>query len=242
MPPSAGAPTTHWRRAAPCRTRLVTPHTMPFSRSPPSPAPLPFPSPTRQAGWALGSRPCLSAQGRGSLRGPCCLSDGERDRGWRPRRPPWLVFGGLKSLHTMLSRWKLCLREGTAKIGGRTSEHHPQILLMWVFCGPLLHFSASGASTSRGLVSLKTCLPSIFVVINCPCADWSMNSRFQLCGPYCVSYCWCSVLPFSVDAGPKITLRLAGLVGSRCAGSTVHLAAEKGDVLALLSFKCISSS
>lgn len=135
------------------------------------------------------------------------------------------AFKGLKSLHTVLSCWKLCLHEGTAKIGGRASEHHFQILLMWVFCGPLLRFSASGASTSWGLVSLKTCLPSIFVVINCPCADWSMNCRFQLCGPYCVSYCWCSVLPFSVDAGPKITLRLAGLVGSRCAGSTVHLAA-----------------
>ena len=52
--------------------------------------------------------------------------------------------------------------------------------------------------------------------------------------PYCVSYCWRSLLPFSVDAGPKITLTLAGLVRSRCAGSTVCLAAERGDVLALL--------
>lgn len=76
----------------------------------------------------------------------------------------------------------------------------------------------------------------------CPCAGWSLNFRFQLYGPYCVSYCWCSVLPVSVDAGPKITLRLAGLVGSRCAGSTAHLAVEKGDVLALLSLERVSSS
>lgn len=42
------------------------------------------------------------------------------------------------------------------------------------------------------------------------------------------------MLPFSVDAGPKITLKHAGLVGSRCAGSVVCFAVEKGDVLAPL--------
>ena len=176
------------------------------------------------------------------MRGARCLSAGERDKGQQPRRPPWLVFDGLKSLHAMLSCWKLCFDKGTAKIGGRASESHPQILLMGVLCACLLCFSASGASTSQGLMSLKTCLPSVFAGVGCPCAGWSLNCRFQLYGPYCVSYCWRSVPPFSVDAGPKITLRLAGLVGSRCAGSTVHLAVEKGDVLALLSLECVSSS
>lgn len=167
---------------------------------------------------------------------PLCQGKGQ----WACSQPR-LLFS-LKLLHAMLSHWKLCLSKSTAKIGGKALERHPQMPLMGVYCVCLLCFSSSGTSTSWGLVSLKTHLPSLFEGVSCPCAGWSMNCRFWQYGPFCVSYCWYSVLPYSVDAGPKITLRLSGLVGSRCVGNTVHLAAEKGDVLAPLSLEHVSSS
>jgi len=131
---------------------------------------------------------------------------------------------------------KLCLDKGKANNEGRALEPKSS-LSPHRAC--LLHLSAS---TLRGPVSLKTGLPSVFGWVSCPCAGWSLNCRFHLSSPHHVSYCWCSVPPVSVDADPKITLRLASLVGSRCAGSTARLAAEKGDVLAPLSLERVSSS
>lgn len=106
----------------------------------------------------------------------------------------------------------------------------------------MLTCSASGAITSQGLISLKISLPFVFGQVSCPHAGWALNCRFWSYYPCCVSYCLCSVPSASLDAGPKITLRLTGLVGSRCAGSMMHLAAEKGDVLAPLSLERLFSS
>lgn len=158
------------------------------------------------------------------LEGGTSLSAEDGDKGWYP---PWLVFNSLKPLHTMLPHWKLCLDKGTAKIRGRAFNCHPQITPAGSFvlsCSTLVHKDL----VPCGLLCPLTHLHSALAGLSCPCAHWSLTCGFWLYGPCCVSYHGPSVPPVRVDAAPKITLRLAGLVRSRCAGSVVCLAVEKG--------------
>lgn len=158
-----------------------------------------------------------------------------------PGFPPWLVFDTLKSCSSCFLVGSFASIKAQPKLteGPYSVTPHPSYGALLCLLPPtsmylgLIPYGGSSHCISAFCVS-----PGV----SCLGASWSLSCRLQLCGTPCISYSWCSVPPSHVAAGPKIILTLVGLVGTRCTGSMVHLAAEKGHVLALLSSECVNSS